>query len=187
MVVDHLKAKYENEDIGVACIYLDHNKASFQKPSKLLAGLWRQLVDRDRDVGPVAKELFQQHRIRGTIPSLGEVLGLLDSALTEFSKVFLVVDGLDECPEHERHILLQPLADRNINLNLMVTSQPHISPESFSFADLETLDIHAMPEDIRKYVDTQIKFSTQLSQAIRKQPSLKEEILSKITENAGGM
>jgi hypothetical protein len=44
MVVDHLAAESQQENIGVACMYLSHKEAEAQTPAKLLSGLWRQLV-----------------------------------------------------------------------------------------------------------------------------------------------
>jgi hypothetical protein len=39
MVVDHLNAESKTKNIGVGCIYLNHNEAKDQTPVNLLAGL----------------------------------------------------------------------------------------------------------------------------------------------------
>ncbi|KAJ7887446.1 hypothetical protein B0H13DRAFT_1550065, partial [Mycena leptocephala] len=115
IVVNHLSDECEdNKNLGVACIYLNH-KANDQTPSKLLAALWRQLVH-GRDVGSIAKKLYQQHQEKGTVPSLEKLLGLLSSCLKEFSKVFIIVDAMDEYPEFQRHILLRCLAAISSNV-----------------------------------------------------------------------
>ncbi|KAJ7026032.1 hypothetical protein C8F04DRAFT_879243, partial [Mycena alexandri] len=44
MVVDYLGTQFTGKNIGVACIYLNHKEVGSQTPSRLLAGLWRQLV-----------------------------------------------------------------------------------------------------------------------------------------------
>ncbi|KAJ6517782.1 hypothetical protein DFH09DRAFT_1287642 [Mycena vulgaris] len=187
MVVDHLSAEFRNnKNIGVACIYLNHKEANQQPPPKLLAGLWRQLV-LDRDIGFIAKSLYKQHREKGTVPSLEEVVNVLSSSLKEFSQVFIIVDAMDEYPEFQREILLQQLAVMGSNVNLMITSRPNISPEPSSFPNLETLDVQAAPEDIRGYIDAQIKLSPRLSKHIQKKPMLHEEIHAKITDTVAGM
>jgi hypothetical protein len=186
MVVDHLSAACRNnKDLGVACIYLNHKEVDNQTPSKLLAGLWRQLVH-GRDVGSVAKELYQQHQEKGTAPLLEEVADVLSSSIKEFSKVFVIVDAMDEYPEIQREVLLPHLAAMGSNVNLMITSRPNISPES-SFPELKILDIQAALEDIQGYIDAQIKLSPRLSKHVQKQPKLREEIHAKITDAADGM
>jgi hypothetical protein len=184
--VDHFSAACKsNKDIGVACIYLNHKETDNQTPSKLLAGLWRQLVH-GRDVGSVAKELYKQHQEKGTAPLLEEVADVLSSSLKEFSKVFVIVDAMDEYPELQRDILLRHLAAMGSNVNLMITSRPNISLEPFSFPGLKTLDIQATPEDIREYINAQI-YSSRLSQHVKDLPKLQEEIHTKIIGAVDGM
>lgn len=191
MVVDHLSASNKNnKDIGVACIYLNHKEGNDQTPLKLLAGLWRQLV-LNRDIGSDAKELYQQHHEKGTLPPLQKVANILNCSITKFSKVFVIVDAMDEYPNEsptfQREILLQHLAEMGSNVNLMITSRPNIFPEPSLFPDLETLDIRAAPEDIRGYIRAQIKLSPHLRRHIQKKPVLQEEILTKIVDTVDGM
>ncbi|KAF7345781.1 ANK-REP-REGION domain-containing protein [Mycena venus] len=186
MVVDHLSAAFRNnKDIGVACIYLNHKEADQQTPPKLLAGLWRQLV-LDQDIGSIAGGLYKQHREKGTVPSLEEVVNLLSSSLKEFSQVFIIVDAIDEYPEFQREILLQKLAEQMhlcLSVNLMVTSRPHVPP-GHTLPNVETLDIGAIPEDIEKFVDAQIDSSSRLSRHVQRQPKLREDIHSKISSKS---
>ncbi|KAJ7436966.1 hypothetical protein B0H11DRAFT_2362535 [Mycena galericulata] len=186
MVVGHLGTQSTGKNIGVACIYLNHKEIENQTPSSLLAGLWRQLV-LHRDIGSTAENLYKQHREKGTAPSLEEVVNVLSSCLKEFSQVFIIVDAMDEYPEFQREILLQQLAEMRSNVNLMITSRPNISPESFSFPNLATLDIQAAPGDIQAYINAQIKSSPHLSKHTRKKPELREEILRKVIDTADGM
>ncbi|KAJ7318040.1 hypothetical protein DFH08DRAFT_942666, partial [Mycena albidolilacea] len=186
MVVEHLGIQFTGKSIGVACIYLNHKEVDIQTPSRLLAGLWRQLV-LDRDIGSIAENLYKQHREKCTTPSLEEVVDVLSSSLKEFSQVFIIVDAMDEYPEFQREILLQQLAAMGSNVNLMITSRPNISPGPSIFPNLETLDIRAAPEDIQGYIDAQIKLSPRLSRYIQKKPILQQEIHEKITETVDGM
>jgi hypothetical protein len=187
MVVEHLIAQYEtNKDIGVACIYLNHKEVDNQTPSRLLAGLWRQLVH-GRDLSSVAKDLYKQHQEKGTAPSLEEVVNVLRSSITELSKVYIINDAMDEYPEIQREILLQHLAEIGSNVNLMITSRPNISPEPSSFPNLERLDVQAAQEDIQAYINAQIKLSPRLSKHIQKKPVLREQIHAKITDTVAGM
>jgi hypothetical protein len=186
MVVDYLSAAFRsNKDIGVACIYLNHKEVDIQTPSRLLAGLWRQLV-LDRDISSIAEILYKQHREKGTVPSLQEVAGILSSSLKGFSQVFIVIDAIDEYPEDQRLILLKHLAELmclSLSVNLMVMSRPHV-PADPTLPNVETLEIGAMAEDIQKFVNAQIDSSPRLSKHVQTQPKLREDIHSKISSNS---
>ncbi|KAJ6529244.1 ankyrin repeat-containing domain protein [Mycena capillaripes] len=179
MVVDQLRAEYEEQSIGVACIYLDHKEAENQPPAELLFGLWRQLVI-GKDVGSLAERIYRQHRGRGTTPSLNEASEVLRFCIENYTKVYIIVDAIDEYPEVPRRVLVRHLARTGSTVYMMVTSRHNITPDD-SFPSLETLDIRAMQEDIREYVDAQIDSSPRLSMHVRKHPSLREDIHTKIS------
>ncbi|KAJ7318054.1 ankyrin repeat-containing domain protein [Mycena albidolilacea] len=186
MVVDHLSAAFRNnKDIGISCIYLNHKEVDIQTPSRLLAGLWRQLVY-DRDISSIAENLYKQHWQKGTAPSLEEVVNVLSSSIKEFSQVFIIVDAMDEYPEDQRLILLKHLTEQmglSLSVNLMVTSRPHV-PAGPTLPNVETLEIGAMAEDIQKFVNARIDLSSCLYKHVQRQPKLREDILSKISSKS---
>ncbi|KAJ7742082.1 ankyrin repeat-containing domain protein [Mycena metata] len=186
MVVNYLGTQSKGQNTGVACIYLNHKEIDDQTPSRLLAGLWRQLI-LDRDIGPIAERLYKQHRGKGTAPSLEEVVNVLNSSLEEFSQVFIIVDAMDECPDFQRKVLLKQLAALGSNVNLMITSRPNISADSSSFSNLVVLDIQAAAGDIQAYINAQIESSPYLPKHIQRRPELREEILTKVIDTADGM
>ncbi|KAF7343813.1 Ankyrin 2,3/unc44 [Mycena sanguinolenta] len=186
MVVDYLVTKFKKMKIGVACVYLNHKEVDSQTPSRLLAGLWRQLVD--ADVGPLARKLYTRYQEKGTAPILKEVASVLVSTVKDFSKVFIIVDAMDEYPGSQRHILLRCLAKISSNVNLMITSRPNISPKHYTFQNLEILNICARPKDIHTYIDAQINSSALIHRIPQLQePSVQEEIHEKISGAADGM
>ncbi|KAF7354365.1 Ankyrin repeat protein [Mycena venus] len=185
MVVEHLGGpNFKHRNIGVACAYLNYKEAEHQTPVKLLAGFWRQLIV-GRNVDS-AKMLYLQHHEKGTTPTLDEVFNLLCTVITEFSKVFIVIDAVDEYPETQRQILLECVGMLGSTVNWMITSRPHIAPDS-TLPNLETLEIHADEGDIRRYVDAQICMSLRLKKHVQNRADLREEIHSKITCTVDGM
>ncbi|KAJ7241252.1 ankyrin repeat-containing domain protein [Mycena rebaudengoi] len=135
---------------------------------------------------PVVQQLYEKHQSRHTRPSLNEFHEILRSTVAEYSKVFMVVDALDEYPEAHRHILLDALAATGKSVSLMLTSQPNIAPEAF-FPTGSVLRISAKDEDIHCYVEAQIQNSFRLSKHVKARPELREEIKTKISENTDGM
>ncbi|KAJ6541683.1 hypothetical protein B0H19DRAFT_1268649 [Mycena capillaripes] len=185
MVVDHLSAHSQQENIGVACLYLNYKEAEAQPAAKLLAGIWRQLV-LGRDITSQVKELYHRHLEKGTSPSFNEIQNVLCSAIGEFSRVYVVVDAVDEYPDDERQVLLKCLATMDPPLHLMITARPHITP-NFRFPSIRALEIRARKEDIRIYVDAHIQMSTRLSKHLYGTPHLRQEIHSKIGGTVDGM
>ncbi|KAJ6517627.1 ankyrin repeat-containing domain protein, partial [Mycena vulgaris] len=186
LVVNHLRAQFRNTDIGVACIYLNHKETDVQTPVNLLASLWKQLVV-DTILPPAVHDLYKHHRTRDTRPSLAEVSEILKFTVAQHSRVYLVVDALDEYFENPRNILLKALTQLPMaTTSLMFTSRLHITLDGF-FPDLPSLEIHASDNDIRHYVEQQIQISSRLSRHVQKRPELRNEITSKIASNVQGM
>ncbi|KAJ7692540.1 ankyrin repeat-containing domain protein [Mycena rosella] len=187
MVVDHLKLQFQNNNIGVACIYLNHKETETQTPSNLLAGLWRQLVfEKTISAQSLVHQLFQKHSETRTTPSLDEIHAVLCSVVAEWSKVYIVVDGLDEYPDDERVILLKRLTVIQPAVSLLLTSRPHINLVMLPL-HLKTLEIRASDEDIRKFLEQRIQDSSRLSFLMQNRPELRDDIITKIQSTADGM
>jgi hypothetical protein len=88
--------------------------------------------------------------------------------------------------EGHRNILLKYLAMLGPAANLMITSRPHIVLNPF-FPEVQTIEIRATDDDIRRYVNIQITEPSRLSRHAQGRPELREEIQSKIIENVKGM
>ncbi|KAJ7453168.1 hypothetical protein FB451DRAFT_1565720 [Mycena latifolia] len=187
LVVDHLQTSLESRSIGVAVMYLSHQETEAQLLSNLLAGLWRQLVV-GKPIAPSLSQLYQKRREQRTRPSLGEVDSLLWSIISEFSKVFIIVDAVDEYPEQHRHILLRHLSSLTVGstVKLMLTSRPHVNINRV-IGNLETLEIRATEDDIRRHVDAEILKSSRLSKHTENRPDLREEIDEVIVRRSDGM
>jgi hypothetical protein len=108
----------------------------------------------------VPSKLYQQHREKGTTPSLDKVFDVLRFAIVQHSKVYIIVDAIDEYAEAQRRILLQYLAMMGPTVGVMITSGPHITAD-VSLPNINALEIHATEEDARRYGDAQI---TQVAQ-----------------------
>ncbi|KAF7346004.1 ANK-REP-REGION domain-containing protein [Mycena venus] len=186
IVVDDLRRNMLSKTTGVAVLYLDHKAAAeTHSATNLLAAVWQQLVLTKPVVSRV-RELYEKHHTQGTRPSLEESYSMLHSGIQEFSCVFIVVDALDEYPEEARDPLLRHLCTLGPAVRLMFTSRPHINIDH-TISNIETVDIRATENDIRKYVEAQINRSPRLSRHIHNSPSLQESIEEKIVKRSDGM
>ncbi|KAJ7218722.1 ankyrin repeat-containing domain protein [Mycena rebaudengoi] len=183
-VVDYLRSHLQSDGVVVAAAYLNHKESEVQSPSNILAGLWWQLLS-ERPISASVQNLYKKHHKQRTRPSLDEVREIVRSTVAEWSRVFIIVDALDEYPEAHRRILLDTLAAIG-TVSLLLTSRPNIAPETF-FPTASVLEIHAREEDIRCYIDAHIRTSSRLSKHVQARPELRAEIESKIIGNVDGM
>ncbi|KAJ7144592.1 ankyrin repeat-containing domain protein [Mycena epipterygia] len=187
IIVDHLRTAQDCPNIGVAVIYLNHKESDAHSPSSLLASLWRQFV-LGKFISPAVWELHKKHREARTRPSVEEAHAVLCSIIPEYSRVFVLVDALDEYPEVQRHALLRCLFALGPTANLMLTSRPHIKFDHVTpNTRLAIQEIRATEEDIRKYLDRQILNSSSLSKHISKAADLREAIEEKIVQSSDGI
>ncbi|KAJ6554334.1 ankyrin repeat-containing domain protein [Mycena capillaripes] len=184
LITDTLRAETESQNIGVGVIYLNH-KETEHSPSGLLAAVWRQLVF-TKPLPPIMEQLYRKHREPRTRPTIDEHRAVLRSTISEYSKVFILVDGLDEYPEKQREILLRHLGALGPVVNLLLTSRSHITI-SHIISNHETLEIRATQDDIRRYLHGQILRSSRLSKHVANSPNLHQELEARVVERSDGM
>lgn len=134
------------------------------------------------------ESLYNHHSGLRTRPSLREYTGLLQSHIDRFSNVFIVVDALDECSEHDgvRDTFLAQLRSLLPNVRLLVTSR-HIASLDQAFDASTRLEIRANDEDVATYLQLRIEEQALLRSHIKADPNLKDTIIDTIIDKANGM
>jgi hypothetical protein len=183
IVVNHLQAFFDGANVAVACIYCNYKEQATQTVSNLVAGLLKQMVQNNPVTSDNIKSFYKHHRARDTRPTLEEFLNALGSEIGLYSKVFIIVDALDECAEDSgtRAGLLKALRALAGTVNLMVTSRD-LSSIARTFEGTKQLNIYAHDQDIRRYVEDRIN-SVPRQHLI----ALQQTIEDKIIQNARGM
>ncbi|KAH6664496.1 hypothetical protein B0J14DRAFT_523182, partial [Halenospora varia] len=188
IVIDDLGKRYSsNTTIGIAYVYCNFRRQGEQKADDLLANLLKQLAQRQPSLPNSVKDLYNQHQVRKTRPSLEEISRALQSVAAMYSRVFVIVDALDECQvsDNSRSRLLSELfsLQAKTKANLFATSRPNHYIER-EFKGCISLEILASDEDVRRYLDGHM---SQLPAFVLKRPDLQEEIKAKITKAVEGM
>ena len=97
--VHYLQTPAQTHQVGVTYLYCNYKRQAEQTIPNLIAAVLKQLVhDRPSIVQPLSS-LYQKHRGQGTRSSLGDFVKVLKPVITNYSKVYIVLDALDECPE----------------------------------------------------------------------------------------
>jgi hypothetical protein len=128
-VVDYLEQTINEQGIGVAFIYCNYKEKTNQTAVNLVASLLKQLVQAQSVIPSKLRWLYEQHIGRNTRPTLVECSELLHMELAAYSKVFIIVDALDECDETSgaRRDLITRLLRLPPNVSLMINTSLAIS------------------------------------------------------------
>ena len=95
-VVDKLLTESPNR-AGVGYFYSDYSQdAQIQTPEAILANFVRQLILQLHDVPNELVALYEHHRKYGTRPEVEELITLLERRSGNFSRIWLLLDALDE-------------------------------------------------------------------------------------------
>jgi hypothetical protein len=186
IMVDDLITRFQNDPTAsIAYIYCNFRRKDKQKVDDLLASLLKQLAQGQSSLPDSVKDLYNRHKVKRTRPSLDETLRSLHSVAAMYSRVFIVVDALDECQVSDncRSRFLSEIFNLQVKYctNIFATSRfiPEIT-EKFNGSTL--LEIRARDEDVRKYLDGCISQSE--SKFLK---SYHEEIKAGITKVVDGM
>jgi hypothetical protein len=188
IVVDRLRDQFKDrDDVGIACIYCNYKDRPIQTLDNLIASLWMQLA---HDLGSLdrgVKDLYKSHIEKSTRPTRGELVKVLQSEVSRYAKVFVIVDALDEISEDQaRTNLVTQIHSLRPTVNLMVTSR-FLSPIAGLFENANQLEVSASVDDVRKYVEGRIPRENRLLHLIQKDAKLGEDIMNTIVRKSQKM
>lgn len=185
-----INAKYETGNtFGIAYIYCNFKRKHEQKLEDLSSSLLKQLVQVLPALPSAVKSLYGEYARKRTRPKLREIIEVLQSVIVMHSKVFIIIDALDECQTSDgcREQFLSMVFDFQAisNVNLFATSR-HIPDIEERFEESLRLEIRASEEDIHKYLDIRMQHG-QLPRFVRDDLTLREEISANIVKAVDGM
>ncbi|KAH7172885.1 hypothetical protein DER46DRAFT_551413 [Fusarium sp. MPI-SDFR-AT-0072] len=188
-IIENLHSRFQNDsNIAIAHIYCRYNRVYKQTFNELQASLLRQLCER---LSPLPKDIMKLHseyKSRRVEAPPERILSGLESVSGLFSKVFLVVDALDEWQATE-HVDLYSLPgellflQKKLTINLLTTSRP-LPLISNQFGNCPALQIIAQQQDIDAYIDN---FRWPESSCIGKIPELRDMVKSIMSQVVRGM
>jgi hypothetical protein len=146
-----------------------------------------QLVNQKLAIPEVIQSAHKIHLDRKTRPKLREYLALLHAVISQFSSVFVVIDALDECDEGVRDRLLKEIRSLRDNTRVVCTSR-YLPDIMTAFEDVRPwLEISASESDMKKYIAGRVELEIRLRRHVQAEPSLLEEMETKIIDLAQGM
>lgn len=187
-VIDTVGKKLTSSKMGMAFLYCSYAEKIDQTIEELIGSLIQQLLLRQHVIPKDILKFYNSHKRSNTPPDYSELSEHLRSSVSLFSKVYIIVDALDECDEGNktRRELLAQLQSLDGRVQLFFTSR--------RLGDLENLlsgaiqfEIRAQEEDMRKYLSAQIEREDNLVELCKTHEDLRDEMLRKIIAKADGM
>ncbi|KAH0171297.1 hypothetical protein KCU67_g2249, partial [Aureobasidium melanogenum] len=187
MVIDNLQRKFQGRsDIGIAYIYCNFEQHDERGIDRLLAGLLKQLLQRNPVVPRCVEDLYndsKEHKHNG--PPAQELVNPIVTAIGLFKKTFIILDALDECQSFPNSMLLKALFEihQQTAANIFVTSR-RVSHIERAFVNCVSIDIRARPEDLTAYIKTRLE---ELQEFVQDRPDLQNSVRDTIISAAGGV
>ncbi|SCO84167.1 related to ankyrin [Fusarium oxysporum] len=157
-IIENLHSRFQpDSSTAIVHIYCRYNRIDRQTFNELRASLLRQLCERLSPLPEGIMQLYDQYKPRRVEAPPERIFSELESVSGLFSKVFMVVDALDEWRATE-HADLYSLPgellhlQRKLAMNLLATSRP-IPLIANQFNDYPSISITAQQQDIYAYVD----------------------------------
>ena len=190
IAIDHLRKFHSdqlNQEIGVVSIFSNYKEQALQTTVNLIASIWMQLVQRNATVNENVKKLHRNHIDRDTRPGLQEILEVLRKDMARYKKIYIVVDALDEISDDStRETLLGKIRGFQPIINLMITSR-FMESIARLFDGAPSLEISAIPADVRAYVTGRISKGGNLTRHVRRDPKLAGDIEDHVAKNSQKM
>lgn len=188
VVVNNLAQRFSKDpSVGIAYIYCNFRRTEEQNIRDLLGSLLKQLAGGYRSLPSEVKDLYDRHKARQTRPSLEEIVDALHFVAAKCSRVFILVDALDECQVSDgcRNRLLSELChlQEKHEANILATSRP-VPEISDHLKVSESLEIRASTDDVRRYLESNMG---QLPTCVGRNRQLQEDIKVGISKAVDGM
>ena len=185
MAIEYLKRQPRKDRKGVAFIYCDYRDRNIQTINNLTSSLILQPMQDTDSFPPSVWKFRQQCRSRHRDPTLEEKLALLKEVTQRLSKIFIIVDALDEYSEADEqdddhgYPFLEALQEISHNVHLMVTARPFAFLKK-TFQGAFCTEISASIDDLRLYAQSRMRIGTRFGDRVRKDTSLHHDVLSAV-------
>lgn len=189
VVVDHLQSSFqEDQKAGIAYFFFDYKRQDEQTINALLAHFLKQLAASQSSLPEEVHELYEKHNTQDkqTRPSTEELIRVLKSAITIYSRTFIMIDALDECKlSNGTRLILSCIYKlrSETKANFFITSRFN-EEISGAFSGIPTLEIRASDEDVQRYLRRNMVY---LPKFVYKDSSLQKEIIDSIIKAVQGM
>ncbi|KAJ5169200.1 uncharacterized protein N7482_004794 [Penicillium canariense] len=186
IVIQNLFERFQTDTtVGIAYIYLSFGKRAEQTVDALLLSVTKQLLRQHQSMPGEVKALYDKHQKASTTPSSDEIVEAVHRACRLYSRVFVLVDALDECMQSTRAEFLSEIFNMQAKgeLSLFATSR-FITDICEQFKNGLSLTIRADDGDVKTYLDRNM---SKLPLCVGRNKGLQQDIKRCIAGSVDGM
>ncbi|KAF3908991.1 hypothetical protein ABW20_dc0109373 [Dactylellina cionopaga] len=188
IVINHLQTIFRDDTtVGIAYIYFNFNRRDEQTTEDVLANILRQLAQSQPCMPDSLKNLHQHHKVKNTRPSLDEVSRTLDSVAAYYSRVFIIIDAIDESQvsEGSRGAILSEVSKfrTKVGANYLATSR-FIPGIMSHFEGGTRIEVRASEKDVQRYLEDNLP---RIEGIIKNNQELQNEVKDAIIKSVDGM
>jgi hypothetical protein len=187
IAIDYLCRTAYCNNIGVAYLFCSYKAQALQSTSSLFAALLKQLVESRPDIAAPVTQIYDHYLKQRNMPSLHEILRVLQSICSNYTTVYIMVDALDECADGdgERGCLIHKLRELQARIGVRLLFTSRFIPEiTQNFQSNLMLEVRASEEDARRFVAGHI---SRLPNCIRRDDELRHIVENEIVQAVDGM
>jgi hypothetical protein len=189
-VIDHIQKKYAGQHTGLCFAYFSFTDPTFHDLPLMIALFAKQLCHQHRAI-PEDLMKAKQEAV--------EPADVLDTELfiniTKLHKrTFIVIDGLDECPEEKRSPILDFIVEASsnpdTNINVFVSSRKEFDISArFKYLNTPAIELEAgkITPDIRSFIQYEASRLRRESKLRVRDDTLFAEIVQRLVEKSDGM
>lgn len=186
LVIDKLEEyTITGSRIGLGYIYCDYRDEKVQTAENVLGAMLRQLLRRLLDIPPAVWQLYQERVDKNLAFTLADAKHLFHLTSTEFTKIFICLDALDELGEQRK--VIEFLRDRPTHMQLFLTGRPHVRDTVQKYLKAgQDVSIVARDTDIQQFIEREIGGPND-AEPDAMDEELRKRIVEKVVESAKGM
>ncbi|KAI0020141.1 hypothetical protein F4780DRAFT_770919 [Xylariomycetidae sp. FL0641] len=178
--------------VAVSFFFCAYKSADTQDPVKLLSAIATQLALQSSEAFGKLEDYYNKLNPRDHLqsqPRLPKLRKLIHNMTTCFGRVYVVIDGIDECGQNVSKIAqaAKDLSTDSLNLNIAIFSRDEHEIREELEDGFEHVEIAAHTEDLDIYVQAEMSTRKRLLHLSLRNPGLHEEIRSTLIKGAHGM
>ncbi|KAF4887570.1 Ankyrin repeat, PH and SEC7 domain containing protein secG [Colletotrichum fructicola] len=184
-----------SDTVASGFFFCDYKNEKTQTPANVLGALAHQLARQNEQAYVILEEYHKELNPKNGLPrslDSDDLVRVIVTMAQKFKKVYLVVDGLDECQDSTEDVVraLCVISESSEAISMALLSRnednirDHLQDPNRCF---ENIQIAAHTEDITEYVTSEIQQRIDNKKLYLQDLSLKGEIVDSLVDGAKGM
>jgi hypothetical protein len=181
--VSHLIETYQDDpSVGIAYLYFTYQPQQEQVLSDLLGSLVKQLIPERQSIPTEIEELFNGHRNGKDPMNERDLRTAFSVVMKPFSKIFIVIDALDEyhasAPKDLEDFLTELLQLRTTHPFSLFATSRYVSEITSQLGAYVSKEIRAHDDDLLLYINARIgEMRWKIFNSVEIQESIRKEVL----------